>query len=115
MKIFFDLFLFLILLFLLIIPSGLVSVCVKLTSKGVSLYWSYRVGKRNQFFKMPKFRSMRTDTPTVATHLLQNPGSLLTSIGLFWRKSSLDELPQLWRIHKGDMVTGRTSTVSIGI
>jgi O-antigen biosynthesis protein WbqP len=67
------------------------------------LYWSDRVGRQNRIFKMPKFRSMRTDTPGVATHLLQNPDQWLTPIGPFLRKSSLDELPQLWSILKGDM------------
>ena len=67
------------------------------------LYWSNRVGKGNRIFRMPKFRSMRVDTPAVATHLLANPGAYLTPIGSFLRKSSLDELPQLWSILKGDM------------
>lgn len=78
-------------------------IAVRLTSKGNALYWSNRVGKNNQLFKMPKFRSMRIDTPAVATHLLNNPTSYLTPIGAFLRKSSLDELPQLWCIIKGDM------------
>jgi len=76
---------------------------VRLTSKGPILYWSQRVGKNNQLFLMPKFRSMWVDTPAVATHLLNNPETLLTPIGSFLRKSSLDELPQLWNILKGDM------------
>lgn len=76
-------------------------VCV--TSKGPALYWSDRVGKKNQIFKMPKFRSMRVGTPAVATHLLQDPKVYLTPIGSFLRKSSLDELPQLWSILVGDM------------
>lgn len=88
---------------LLLVPIILVSVLVKFTSKGPALYWSDRVGKNNTIFKMPKFRSMKTDTPAVATHLLENPESLLTPIGGFLRKSSLDELPQLWCILKGDM------------
>lgn len=74
-----------------------------LTSPGPVLYWSDRVGRHNRIFKMPKFRSMRIDTPEVATHLLQNPDQWLTPIGSFFRKSSLDELPQLWSILKGDM------------
>lgn len=78
-------------------------VAVKLTSKGPVLYWSDRVGKHNKIFKMPKFRTMRIDTPAVATHLLQNPAQYLTPIGSFLRKTSLDELPQLWSILKGDM------------
>ena len=80
-----------------------VAVSVCLTSSGPVLYWSDRVGRHNRIFKMPKFRSMRIDTPAVATHLLQNPDQWLTPIGSFLRKSSLDELPQLWSILKGDM------------
>ncbi len=81
----------------------LVAILVRLTSPGPALYWSNRVGRHNRIFKMPKFRSMRIDTPAVATHLLQNPDHWLTPIGSFLRKSSLDELPQLWSIFKGDM------------
>jgi O-antigen biosynthesis protein WbqP len=81
----------------------LVVITVKLTSSGPVLYWSERVGRNNRIFKMPKFRSMRIDTPAVATHLLQDPSQWLTPIGSFLRKSSLDELPQLWSILKGDM------------
>jgi len=81
----------------------IVALWVKLTSKGPALYWSNRVGINNSIFKMPKFRSMKVDTPAVATHLLQDPQSALTPIGDFLRKSSLDELPQLWCILKGDM------------
>ena len=88
---------------ILAVPMGVVAILVKLTSKGPILYWSDRVGKNNKIFKMPKFRSMRVDTPAVATHLLTNPDAYLTSIGGFLRKSSLDELPQLWTIIKGDM------------
>lgn len=80
-----------------------VCLAVKLSSKGPVLYWSARVGKNNQIFQMPKFRSMLINTPPVATHLLNNPDSYLTPIGSFIRKSSLDELPQLWSIVKGDM------------
>jgi O-antigen biosynthesis protein WbqP len=87
----------------LIWPVLLVALMVRLTSKGPVLYWSDRVGRRNVIFKMPKFRSMRMGTPAVATHLLSNPNSYLTPIGSFLRKSSLDELPQLWSIIKGDM------------
>ena len=76
---------------------------VMLTSKGPVLYWSDRVGRDNKIFKMPKFRTMRIDTPPVATHLLTNPDAYLTSIGSFLRKFSLDELPQLWSILKGHM------------
>ncbi len=81
----------------------LTALLVKLTSKGPVLYWSDRVGIENRIFSMPKFRSMRTDTPQVATHLLASPDSYLTPIGAFLRKSSLDELPQLWSILRGDL------------
>jgi O-antigen biosynthesis protein WbqP len=76
---------------------------IKLTSAGPVLYWSDRVGRHNKIFKMPKLRSMRIGTPVVATHLLPNPDTYLTPIGSFLRKTSLDELPQLWSILKGDM------------
>ncbi len=85
------------------IPMLLIAIIVKLTSKGPALYWSDRIGKNNTIFKMPKFRTMRIDTPAVATHLLSNPDQYLTPIGKFLRKSSLDELPQLICILKGDM------------
>jgi len=88
---------------LVFLPMLMVAILVKLSSQGSVLYWSDRVGKDNQIFKMPKFRSMKVDTPAVATHLLQDPKSVLTPIGDFLRKSSLDELPQLWCILKGDM------------
>ena len=78
-------------------------VLVKATSAGHILYWSDRVGRHNVIFKMPKFRTMRVETPALATHLLPNPNQFLTTIGSFLRKSSLDELPQLWSILKGDM------------
>lgn len=84
-------------------PILAIAVAVWITSPGPILYWSDRVGRNNLIFKMPKFRSMRVDTPAVATHLLQNPDKWLTPIGPFLRKSSLDELPQLWSILKGDM------------
>ena len=80
-----------------------VGLIVKLTSKGNVLYWSDRVGKGNAIFQMPKFRTMNVGTPAVATHLLSDPGSYLTPIGSFLRKTSLDELPQLWSILVGDM------------
>lgn len=99
----FDLILALTASIILIIPITLTALAVRLTSKGPVLYWSSRVGKDNHLFQMPKFRSMKVDTPAVATHLLINPDSLLTPIGSFLRKSSLDELPQLWSILKGDM------------
>jgi O-antigen biosynthesis protein WbqP len=87
----------------LAVPVLLVALAVRLTSAGPALYWSDRVGRQNQIFKMPKFRSMRVGTPAVATHLLADPKSHLTPIGNFLRKSSLDELPQLWSILAGDM------------
>lgn len=87
----------------LLVPLALVAMLVRLTSPGPVLYWSDRVGRRNRIFKMPKFRSMRMDTPAVATHLLDDPAAYLTPIGSFLRKTSLDELPQLWSILKGDM------------
>ncbi|MBY5336756.1 sugar transferase [Rhizobium leguminosarum] len=88
---------------ILLVPILIVALCVRLTSPGPILYWSKRVGRFNQIFLMPKFRSMRVDTPTVASHLLENPDRFLTPIGSFLRKSSLDELPQLWCILEGKM------------
>lgn len=85
------------------IPLLLLIVLVKLTSRGPALYWSNRVGRNNELFSMPKLRTMRIDTPVVATHLLTNPDQFLTPIGGFLRKSSLDEIPQLWCILCGDM------------
>lgn len=88
---------------ILAVPLVIVSILVRLTSPGPALYWSDRVGRNNHIFQMPKFRSMRVGTPAVATHLLADPASHLTPIGSFLRKSSLDELPQLWSILVGDM------------
>ena len=82
---------------------AVVAIAIAATSKGAVLYWSERVGIDNKIFKMPKFRSMKIDTPPVATHKLKNADSVLTPIGGFLRKSSLDELPQLWSIIIGDM------------
>jgi len=79
------------------------AIFIRITSKGPALYWSDRVGRKNKIFKMPKFRSMRIDTPAVATHLLSDPDEFLSPIGGFLRRTSLDELPQLWSILKGDM------------
>lgn len=87
----------------LAIPMALIAAMVRITSQGPALYWSQRVGRKNQLFWMPKFRTMRIDTPVVATHLLVDPQRHLTPIGSFLRKTSLDELPQLWCILKGDM------------
>lgn len=103
MKRLFDLLLALAVGAVLALPILLIAVLVRLTSPGPALYWSDRVGRENRIFKMPKFRSMRVGTPTLATHLLANPQAHLTPIGGFLRKSSLDELPQLWSILKGDM------------
>tara|TARA_R110002012_G_scaffold296697_2_gene494167 strand:+ start:321 stop:887 length:567 start_codon:yes stop_codon:yes gene_type:complete len=85
------------------LPMVLVLLAVRWTSSGPALYWSKRIGRDNRVFLMPKFRTMRTDTPVVATHLLTDPARHLTPIGGFLRKTSLDELPQLWCILKGDM------------
>jgi O-antigen biosynthesis protein WbqP len=103
MKRMFDCILGLCVAIVLALPILLVGVLVRLTSKGPALYWSDRIGKNNVVFRMPKFRSMRVGTPAVATHLLSNPKAHLTPIGSFLRKSSLDELPQIWSILKGDM------------
>jgi O-antigen biosynthesis protein WbqP len=98
-----DLFLAVILLIVACIPMFIITLAVKLTSRGSVLYWSDRIGVNNTIFKMPKFRTMRIDTPAVATHLLEKPDIYLTPIGSFLRKFSLDELPQLWSIIRGDM------------
>ncbi len=103
MKRLFDLLLALCAALVLALPVAAVAVAVRLTSAGPALYWSGRVGRGNKIFKMPKFRSMRVGTPAVATHLLADAKSHLTPIGSFLRKSSLDELPQLWSILVGDM------------
>jgi O-antigen biosynthesis protein WbqP len=99
----FDVLAALLLMAVLFTPVVVIALLVRLTSPGPAIYWSDRVGRHNRIFNMPKFRSMRNDTPAVATHLLQSPGQWLTPIGSFLRKSSLDELPQLWSILKGDM------------
>ena len=103
MKRVFDIFLGCLAAVILSVPVLLVAMAVRLTSRGPALYWSDRVGRNNVIFKMPKFRSMRVGTPAVATHLLADARSHLTPIGSFLRKSSLDELPQLWSILAGDM------------
>lgn len=103
MKRLFDLLMVLIAGIVLALPIAITGLAVRLTSPGPVLYWSARVGRHNKIFKMPKFRSMRINTPTVATHLLLNPSQWLTPIGSFLRRTSLDELPQLWSILKGDM------------
>lgn len=103
MKRLFDVTCTIVAFILLAIPMLITALAVKLTSPGLILYWSDRVGKNNVIFKMPKFRTMRIDTPAVATHLLGDPDRWLTPIGGFLRKSSLDELPQLFSIITGDM------------
>ena len=103
MKRLFDLVLVLMAAAVLLVPLVVVAVMVRLTSPGPALYWSDRVGRYNKIFKMPKFRSMRVGTPAVATHLLAKPKAHNTPIGSLLRKSSLDELPQLWSILVGDM------------
>lgn len=103
MKRIFDLYTGIVLLVLLAVPMLLITLAVRLSSKGKALYWSDRVGLNNKIFKMPKFRSMLIKTPSLATHLLNNPDSYLSPIGGFLRRSSLDELPQLFSVLKGDM------------
>lgn len=103
MKRLFDLVLALILMLILALPILLLVILVRMTSPGPAFYWSDRVGTDNRIFPMPKFRTMRIGTPAVATHLLKNPAAYLTPIGGFLRRTSLDELPQLWSILKGDM------------
>lgn len=103
MKRLFDFSLAILASLVLLIPIVIVALLVRCTSSGPVLYWSERVGRRNEIFKMPKFRTMRVNTPAVATHLLTDPQSYLTPVGSFLRKSSLDELPQLWSILSGKM------------
>lgn len=103
MKRFFDIVLALAAALVLLVPALLLAAVVRVSSPGPSLYWSERVGRYNRIFRMPKFRSMRINTPAVATHLLSDPQAFLTPFGPFLRKSSLDELPQLWSILKGEM------------
>ncbi|MFL2818437.1 MAG: sugar transferase [Candidatus Puniceispirillales bacterium] len=103
MKRAFDLFFCVLVLLLLLIPMLIIGILILSTSRGPSIYWSDRVGKNNKIFKMPKFRSMLKNTPAVPTHLLENPASYLTPIGSFLRSTSLDELPQLFSVLRGDM------------
>ncbi|MDA0312264.1 MAG: sugar transferase [Gemmatimonadetes bacterium] len=103
MKRAFDFLLSLTLLIGLTIPMLMIAMAIKLTSSGPALYWSNRVGQENALFRMPKFRTMRIDTPAVATHLLKDPSRHLTPIGGFLRRMSLDEIPQLWSILRGHM------------
>jgi O-antigen biosynthesis protein WbqP len=103
MKRLFDMILSVILMLIFGIPMAMIAILIRIGSKGPALYWSDRIGMNNTIFKMPKFRTMRTDTPAVATHLLQNPEKYVTPIGRVLRKLSLDELPQLFSVFKGDM------------
>jgi len=103
MKRIFDLVAAIILLMLLSIPLLIVALVIKLTSRGPVLHWSDRIGINNAVFKMPKFRTMCVDAPAVATHFLDNPKEFLIHCGSFLRRFSLDELPQLWSVLKGDM------------
>jgi O-antigen biosynthesis protein WbqP len=103
MKRIFDVVLSVILLIVLILPMLLIALLIRFTSDGQTLYWSDRIGKNSVIFKMPKFRSMQTNTPIVATHLMEQPDKFLSPVGGFLRRSSLDELPQLFSILKGDM------------
>jgi O-antigen biosynthesis protein WbqP len=103
MKRTFDIMMVITLIAIFAIPMLLIALAVFLTSQGPVLYWSNRIGRGHKVFSMPKFRTMQLNTPAVATHLLNDPGAYLTPIGSFLRKSSLDELPQLWSILKGDM------------
>lgn len=103
MKRAFDLVFAILAAVILAVPIAIVWAAVRLTSAGDALYWSDRVGRHNSIFRMPKFRTMRVGTPAVATHLLPDPSVYLTPVGSFLRKTSLDELPQLWSILKGDM------------
>lgn len=99
----FDILISALMLCILLVPMLLIAFAIRITSPGSALYWSKRVGRDNKLFLMPKFRTMRVDTPAVATHLLDDPERHLTAIGPFLRKTSLDELPQLWCIIKGEM------------
>jgi len=103
LKRFFDIVFAAAVLFIFALPIVLIAVAIRLACPGPLIYWSDRVGRNNQMFRMPKFRTMRVDTPAVATHLMENPDEYLTPIGAFLRKSSLDELPQLWSILIGNM------------
>ena len=103
MKRVFDVVISIVCLVIFAIPASVIALAVGMTSRGPVFHWSSRVGRRNKIFQMPKFRTMRADTPDLATHLLKDPGKWITPMGRFLRASSLDELPQLWSILKGDM------------
>jgi len=99
----FDILVSAVMLMVMALPIGVIAVVVRLTSPGPAIYWSERIGKNNKTFRMPKFRTMRIDTPAIATHLMSDPEAYVTPIGRFLRRTSLDELPQLWSILVGDM------------
>ena len=103
MKRLFDFLSALIIVVIIIVPSLIIVLLIRITSKGPILFWSKRIGVNNKIFLMPKFRTMKQGTPNVATHLLKHPDQFLTSIGLFLRRSSLDEIPQLYSVLLGDM------------
>jgi O-antigen biosynthesis protein WbqP len=103
LKRFFDIVFSAAVLFIFSLPIVAIAVAIRLACPGPVIYWSDRVGRENRMFRMPKFRTMKVDTPAVATHLMENPDEYLTPIGVFLRKSSLDELPQLWSILIGKM------------
>ena len=103
MKRLFDLFFSITSCILLIIPMLTIAIAIKITSNGPVLYWSNRVGRNNIIFSMPKFRTMKIDTPSVATHMLDNPDSFLTPLGRLLRATSLDEIPQLYSVIRGEM------------
>jgi O-antigen biosynthesis protein WbqP len=98
-----DILLALVASVVLLIPIAIIALAVRLTSRGRVLYWSSRIGRHNRVFAMPKFRTMRGDTPAVATHLLADPAARVTPVGRLLRRTSMDELPQLWSILRGDM------------
>jgi len=99
----FDIVFSLIVLLISFLPILIIVAAVRLTSQGPAIYWSDRVGKDNTIFRMPKFRTMKIDTPAIATHLMTDPDKYLTGVGKYLRKTSLDELPQIWSILAGDM------------
>jgi O-antigen biosynthesis protein WbqP len=103
MKYFFDLFFAIVIAFILILPIFFICLLIKMTSEGAVIHWSSRVGKDKKIIKMPKFRTMKIGTPVAATHLLSDPNSHLTPVGGFLRRTSLDEIPQLYSVIKGDM------------
>lgn len=103
MKRIFDLVFAIVMLLIFSVPIVLLAITIRLSSHGPAIYWSDRIGRHNKIFKMPKFRTMRVDAPAVATHLMQDAETYITSIGRFLRKTSLDELPQLWSILIGHM------------